>query len=116
VSDQVAILNHGRLVAQAPIDELLDGGKGAVYTITMKGDPQAAQARITGQSWVENIDVSSTNGQISWQVNVTDEETAEERLLPLMIGDEHCQVIEFGQKKYELEEVFMNIVEGGEHV
>lgn len=116
VSDQVAILNRGQLVAQAPIEELLGGGEGAVYTLTLKGDPQAAQARILSQSWVERIDVFPGNGQISWQVTVTDEEAAEERLLPLMVGDEHCRVTEFGQKKYALEEIFMNIVEGGEHV
>ena len=49
-------------------------------------------------------------------VFVADETAAEEQLLPLMICDEHCLVTQFGRKKYELEEIFLNIVEGGENV
>ena len=40
---------------------------------------------------------------------------AESQLLPRLICNEHLAIVEFGRKKYELEEVFMNIVEGGEH-
>ena len=38
VSDTVAILNHGKLVAHAPIEELLAGSGNVVYSITTKGD------------------------------------------------------------------------------
>ena len=40
VSDTVAILNHGELVAQGPIEELLAGGGDPVYTLSLKGDAQ----------------------------------------------------------------------------
>src|SRR5512136_1713193 len=36
VSDTVAILNQGALVAQGPIEELLDGGDGVVYTVHLR--------------------------------------------------------------------------------
>ncbi|MHA2078922.1 MAG: ABC transporter ATP-binding protein, partial [Candidatus Thorarchaeota archaeon] len=38
VSDMVAILNKGKLIAQAPIGELLAGTEGIAYAITMEGD------------------------------------------------------------------------------
>ncbi len=40
VSDTVAILKHGQLVAQAPIETLLAGGEGVVYTIGVQGQPE----------------------------------------------------------------------------
>lgn len=115
VSDKVAILNHGQLVAQAPIEDLLAGGEGTIYTLTIKGDPGAAQARLSNQEWVSGIDTLPGDGQVTWQVTVTDEATAEARILPLVICDEHCTITEFGRKKYELEEIFLNIIEGGDH-
>lgn len=55
-------------------------------------------------------------GQTRWQVSVTDEEAAKAQLLRLALTDEHTTVTEFGRKKYELEEIFMSIVEGGNNV
>ncbi|MFX1481637.1 MAG: ABC transporter ATP-binding protein, partial [Promethearchaeota archaeon] len=38
VSDRVAILNKGNLIAQAPIEELLVGSEGVAYTLVLEGD------------------------------------------------------------------------------
>lgn len=38
VSDMVAIMNKGELVAQAPIDELLSGSGSGAYEMTLRGD------------------------------------------------------------------------------
>jgi ABC-2 type transport system ATP-binding protein len=112
VSDAVAILDRGELVAQAPIEELLSGGDGTVYSLTLIGDATQAQARIAGQHWVSNINVVSGNGRTTWQVVVTDEAAAEAQLLRLVLSDERLTVSNFGRKKYELEEVFLHTVEG----
>ncbi|HEY42800.1 MAG TPA: ABC transporter ATP-binding protein [Anaerolineae bacterium] len=116
VSDTVAILNHGELVAQAPMEELLAGNDGTIYTVVMEGDPSGAQARVTRREWVSSIDTTSMNGRITWRVHVTDEEVAKSDLLRLILADEDIKVIEFGRKQYELEEVFLRIVEGEENV
>ncbi|KPK90420.1 MAG: multidrug ABC transporter ATP-binding protein, partial [Anaerolineae bacterium SM23_ 63] len=116
VSDTVAILNHGELVAQAPMEELLAGNDGTIYTVVMEGDPSGAQARVTRSEWVSSIDTTSMNGRITWRVHVTDEEVAKSDLLRLILADEDIKVIEFGRKQYELEEVFLRIVEGEENV
>ena len=116
VSDKVAILNHGELVAQDSIEALLAGSEGTVYTITIKGETKMAYGRVTNLDWVSGIDTVTDDGQATWQVKVSDEAAAEEQLLPMLICDEHCLVTDFGRKKYELEEIFLHIVEGGHDV
>jgi ABC-2 type transport system ATP-binding protein len=58
--------------------------------------------------------VSSVEGLSRWQVSVDDEEAAEAQLLRLVLSDDHLIVTEFGRKKYELEEIFMGLIEGDE--
>ena len=115
VSDTVAILNHGKLVAQAPIEELLAGSRGTVYSLEIEGEAEQAQERIRSQSWVADIDVVTGDGGTTWQVAVTDEAAAKDQLLRLVLSDEQITVTHFGKKTYELEEIFMNIVEGDAH-
>jgi ABC-2 type transport system ATP-binding protein len=116
VSDTVAILKKGQLIAEAPIETLLAGSGGAVYSIVVKGQSNGLQADLSSLPWVSSVSsVPGNNGRTTWQVNVTDEAAAESQLLPRLICNEHLTIVEFGRKKYELEEVFMNIVEGGEH-
>jgi ABC-2 type transport system ATP-binding protein len=115
VSDTVAILKQGELVAQAPIETLLAGSGGVVYSITVKGQADGVQNNLSGLPWVSSLSAQAHNGRTTWHVGVTDEAAAESQLLPLLVCDERVHVIEFGRKKYELEEVFMNIVEGDEH-
>jgi ABC-2 type transport system ATP-binding protein len=115
VSDTVAIMDHGELVAYGPIQELLAGGDGNVYTVTLKGDVDAAQQRLSTQNWVAGIQEISRNGATAWNVRVTDAQAAEAQLLRLLLVDEQLKVTEFRRKQYELEDVFMQIVEGGQN-
>ena len=114
VSDTVAILNRGRLVAQAPIEELLAGSGGTVYTMVLEGDPSRSQALVSGQPWVSGINVATRSGETTWQIGVTDEDAARSQLLRLVLADDEVSVTEFGRMEYELEEVFMTIVEGSD--
>jgi len=115
VSDSVAILNHGELVAQAPIQDLLAGSRGTMYSLDIEGEAGQARARIADQAWVSGIEVTSADGQTTWQVTVTDDEAAKAQLLRLVLADEKLTVTRFGRKTYELEEIFMSIVEGDSH-
>jgi ABC-2 type transport system ATP-binding protein len=115
VSDAVAILNHGALVAQAPIDELLTGKGGTIYELDLEGDVEAAQAQVANQSWVMGISASTNDGLTHWQVTVTDEGSAKAQLLRLVLAEEGVTVTSFGRKRYELEEIFLDIVEGADH-
>lgn len=112
VSDTVAILNHGELVAQGPIEDLLAGGEGIIYTVTMEGDVESAHQRVSSQDWVADIQSQPRNGATAWAVSVTDADAAKAQLLRLLLADEHLVVTGFGRKEYELEDIFVNIVEG----
>jgi len=113
VSDAVAILNHGQLIAQAPLEELLAGAEGTVYKLTTEGEGAGIQELVGRQSWVSGISSTASNNQTSWQVTVSDEEAAKDQLLKLVINDGGATVTEFGRKKYDLEEVFLGLVKGG---
>ena len=116
VSDTVAILNQGELVASGTIETLLAGAGGPVFTVSLKGDSQAAYQTLRDQNWVQDIHVSGGDGAATWAVSVTDADIAERRLLRLLMTDEDLIITEYGRKEYELEEIFLSIVEeGGEH-
>ncbi len=113
VSDTMAILNHGHMVAEAPIQELLAGkGSSAMYVVTLKGDAGQAQKRVGSQPWVHQIITAANDGQSTWQVCVSDEDAAEDQLLRLILEDRGVGVKSFGRKTYNLEEMFMTIIEG----
>lgn len=119
VSDRVVILNHGRLVAQAPIDELL-GGDAVSYSITLRGDTAAARARIAGQPWVRAVSDGEPPPGLAGPelatllVQVSDPTAAEASLLRLALEDAQTTVLAFGRRQQNLESVFLQIVEGGE--
>ena len=111
VSDRVAILNHGRLVAEAPIQELLSGnGAGSVYNVTIKGNATPVQSRVEAQPWVHSLSAILKDGLTHWQVSVKDDEQAEDQMLRLILDDRTLRVKSFGRKTYNLEEVFLSMV------
>lgn len=113
VSDTVAILNHGQLVASGPIEQILTGQDGVVYTLGIKGPPERMEARLSSLAWIEHTSADLQDGASVWQVRVSDEAAAEAHLLRHVLADEQILVTEFSRKRYELEEVFMELVKGG---
>jgi ABC-2 type transport system ATP-binding protein len=109
VSDTVAILNEGQMIAQAPIEELLAGSGEIVYTVKLRDVPEDAYARIKERSWISGINVSRQNGVTTWHVSVTDERAAEDQLLNLLMAN-GAKVADFGRKEYALEDIFLDIV------
>ena len=112
VSDAVAILNAGQLVAQAPIAQLLAVSDGTVYILIIDGDAEKVRPKISQQPWVANISTEMREGQTTFQITVTDEDAVKDQLLRLVLADEQMKISHFGRKTYELEEIFVNIVEG----
>ena len=112
VSNNVAILNQGELVAQGPVEELSAGGEGIAYRVTMKGDVESAYQRVSRQEWVSGIQSRPRNGVTIWTVGVTDDGAAQSLLLKLLLADDRLVVTGFGRKEYQLEDVFVSLVEG----
>jgi ABC-2 type transport system ATP-binding protein len=115
VSDTVAILNEGKLVTYGPIEELLAGGEGIIYSVVVRGNLGDTCERIAAQPWVAGIQAKPRNDSTQWLVQVADVDTAETQLPRLLLANEGLALVEFHRKEYELEDVFMQIVEGGQH-
>ncbi len=111
VSDRVAILNKGTLIAQAPIEELLAGTEGVAYTLTLEGKTETAYTRLSSESWVTSITERKEKERTHWIVNVSDQATAKKHLLRTVLKEDNIDVVDFGLKQYELEEIFMRLVE-----
>ena len=110
VSDMVAILNHGKLVAQAPIENLLNGGTETRFAVKVRHDPQPAYQMLLAQPWVSSVELV-TGSTSTLNVSVSDENKAEENLLNLIINQAGATVLDYRRSVYELEDVFMRLVE-----
>ncbi len=115
VSDTVAILNKGQLIAQAPIGELLSVKSGSVFHIKIQGETSQAKIRVAAQPWVTAVQEERANGTSTWQVNVKDAAAAELQLVSLVLADPTLRVMDFGQSKVELEEVFLDMIGEANH-
>jgi ABC-2 type transport system ATP-binding protein len=114
VSDTVVILDKGQLEAQGPIEALLVGSEGVVYIVHLKGEVEVARKQVLAQPWVSGIIDGQHNGESAWQVSVSDAQAAEAGLLKLLVNGP-VVVTEFSRKQYELEDVFMQVIEGDQN-
>ena len=103
------------LAAHGPIETLLNGGQGILYQMDVQGDIERAQTIARKQAWVSNVEMRVQGSATQMLVTVTDEKSAQAQLLRLLMADENLIVTNYGRKKYELEEIFLNIVEGEEN-
>jgi ABC-2 type transport system ATP-binding protein len=113
VSDEVAILNHGELITQAPIEELLAGTGDLVYSVTLRGDAENVYPQINELAWVSGISAAQEDGKTIWTISVTDQEAAEDQLMSLLVSG-GLKVSDFGRQEQNLEDIFLNIVERSE--
>lgn len=112
VSDTVAILNRGQLVASGSIDQILNRYNEVTYSLTVVGQPHTIEQRLNMLSYITRIRAIEQNGRTTYQIQVSNEGAAEANLLRFVLEDAQVTVTEFSRKKYELEEVFMKIVKG----
>ncbi len=113
VSDQVAIVNQGQLVTQAPIEDLLAGSGEVVYSVTLRGeagDQSVAYAQVHQLPWVSGIEANQQGDHTTWQVSVTDEAAAQDHLMSLLVSS-GVKVSNFSRQEQNLEDVFINIIE-----
>ena len=117
VSDMVVILNNGKLIAQGSIQELLAGNR-SQFHITVRGDGLQIKDKLNNISWIQTIKIEpgvpdvNNHRTSKLQVNVNNPITAENELLRLVIADNETVVTEFGRTSYELEDIFVDLVEG----
>jgi ABC-2 type transport system ATP-binding protein len=111
VSDRVVIVHRGELITQGPVETLLNGSNGVVYTLVTQGDVTMAKESVSNQPWVSNLNLSVSNGLTQWHVAVKDEQAANQALLRLVLANNKVNVLQFGREKRDLEQVFMQLVQ-----
>ena len=90
------------------------GSGGTAYRVTLRGgDLDTARTQIESQTWVSEIQAIQENGEQRWIVAVNDSDIAESQLLRLLLANEDLVVSDFRRREYELEEIFMDVVQGG---
>jgi ABC-2 type transport system ATP-binding protein len=109
VCDRVAILNFGRLVIEAPIDDLLERYAQPTYEIEPEpgqddGLDRLAQV-VRGQPWAREVRI----GPDSVRVFVSEPRLAGPALLPLVAGT-GVTVVRFERVRPSLEDVFLFLV------
>lgn len=109
VADRVGILNQGRLVTEAPMDELLASHARPVFEIDPEPGQDAAVAALAatlrGRPWVRDVRVE----QDLVRVFVTDAERGTAEALPLVVAS-GVRVARFERVRPTLEDVFLALV------
>jgi ABC-2 type transport system ATP-binding protein len=108
ICDTVAILDHGRLVAQAPIDELKARYGASKVVIEVEEGADGLADAIRGEWWASAVERDS-NGTVL--VTVSDEEKAA-RAIPAMVAQRGLALKRLEAGEMGLEEVFVHLVGG----
>ncbi|HEX2184202.1 MAG TPA: ABC transporter ATP-binding protein, partial [Chloroflexota bacterium] len=115
VSDTVVILHNGRLVAQGPIGTLM-GTEGTVYTLTVAGDGRPTRARLASLPFVGGVTEAQGHDDeaatTTLEVTVSDPPEARRELLRAVLADGATEVVAFGPKRFNLEDIFVSLIEG----
>jgi ABC-2 type transport system ATP-binding protein len=109
VCDTVAILDRGRVLTQAPIDELKAryGARRLVVEVTDGADDLAT--RFAREPWATSVE-RLANGSMS--ISVADLEAAR-RVIPAAVAERGVGLARLDAGEVSLEEVFVDLVGGG---
>ena len=110
VSDEIAILDRGEIVARGPTESFLTSGA-AVFSVQVNGEHGDAFAQVATQPWVQSVDQSQPG---RWEVTVDDRAAAEHALLRLLVGEHNVPVTDFRPARRSLEDIYLELV-GGNH-
>ena len=112
ICDRVAILDHGRLVTEAPLDELLARYALPLYRLVPETGEDAGLARLAtalrSLPWVDRVNVDG----VAMTVGVTDELVASRELLRAVVAAE-VRLASFERVRPDLEDVFLRLVGRG---
>ena len=113
ICDRIAILDHGRLVTEAPIGDLLARHARPVFELEPESGQELAAAalvqRLQEVSWTRSVQVE--HGLI--RVTLSDVEAAAAGVLPLVVAAE-VRLARFERVRPTLEDVFLQLVGASE--
>ncbi|HEY5112550.1 MAG TPA: DUF4162 domain-containing protein, partial [Coriobacteriia bacterium] len=110
VCDTVAILDQGRVVVQAPIDDLKARYGASKVVVEVEEGADALAAEIGVQPWASAVE-RPENGTITVTVSDT---LAAKRAIPAMVAARGLALTRMEAGEMGLEEVFVELVGGGQ--
>ncbi len=116
VSDMVVIMREGVAISEGPIAALLDGG--STYQVAARhpggvGALVGLRQTLEHQEWVVRVSGAAEQGSLQLEVDVSDTDRADAGLLRLLLQDRELVVDSFGRRRYELEQAFIELMQGG---
>jgi ABC-2 type transport system ATP-binding protein len=112
VADEVAIINNGKRLLQAPMRQLLSGEQTALL-VEVEGDASQLVEELRRQPFA--ISVSTSNGEAAnrhkLRIEVNDLNAAR-RALPAMIVHHEVLLFTFQTERQSLEDVFLSLTQG----
>ncbi len=109
VCDTVAILDHGRVVANSSVAALKERAGVHRLAVTVDGDARVLAERLHGAPWLVTCEVDDA----TLRLTVSDPQQAA-RDLPRAVADASLGLLRLAQEDVSLEDVFVQLV-GGEH-
>jgi len=110
ICDTVAILDHGRLVVQSPIDELKARYGAEKVVVEVEGGADELAAAIDAAPWSTKV---QRDGNGTMQITVSDADAAK-RAIPAMVAERGLALSRMEAGEMGLEEVFVQLVGGGQ--
>lgn len=105
VCDEIGILRRGELVYQGSLDGLLSRHMTRGYDVKVASGAAGVAESLTLESWVRSVDVE---GDEQLAIVVSDMETAQQRLVPILAG-EGVPVVHVRPAESSLEEIFLEV-------
>ena len=106
VSDRIAVLDRGTIVAQGPTESFLLGTTGH-YAVTTAGDHDGAFDRLSTRPWISTVERAAPD---RWEVTAFDRATAEHSLLRVLVGEYAVPVVDFRPARRSLEDIYLELV------
>ncbi len=110
VSDQIAILDRGRLLVQASVDELRQRYATPVFEMEFEEPATALAASLRSCQWVQEVNAGPGQDDCTLRVHARDSQRAR-RELPQVIVNSGLTLRRYEQVLPTLEDVFVRLVE-----
>ena len=105
VCDRVAVLNHGKVLFQGPLNELLVGKAIPSITVRLAAPEPATNALLREQPWVRQV-IEVQPGVLVIDTRSTAE--AQDHLIPIL-AQANCKVISITPQEVTLEDAFLEL-------
>ena len=112
VCDTLGIIDQGRLVTVATVEELRQRYAPSVIELQFDEDTAPLLSLLQGQSWLETVEIVTSNGLSAIRIKAIDVAAAKAEL-PRLMADSGLSLNRYEVMMPSLEDIFAELVSGG---